>query len=353
MIWEDSPDAFRVMDHPEMKFLNWFDYLLNIVRLATEAKATPEILFGKELAQNTDFVSAALAYVEETLICTEVVRLLPTFLIPLKSQEVIFETLLPVAEQRCKERNQRILGQETPQHADCIQWIMETSPKKNPWTAKRVIHELMAIWFGSVHALSTTITFAIEDLCLHPEYTQPLREELRRGYTEFECAGDGLPLLDSFLKESARLTPVESMSTRRAALRPFTLSDGTRLEPGDWACTPVRAIMTDPISYPLPFDFNGFRFATTEEVQRAGSSFKALQRQHSKFTTVDESFHVWGTGRMACPGRYYAVAVMKVVLGQIIMNYDLDLVDKKAPRWFTWRSTMLPKSSTKVVFTPL
>lgn len=42
-----------------------------------------------------------------------------------------------------------------PFKADCIQWIMEISPKQNPWSAKRVVHELMAIWFGSVHALST------------------------------------------------------------------------------------------------------------------------------------------------------------------------------------------------------
>ena len=39
--------------------------------------------------------------------------------------------------------------------ADCIQWIMETSPRQKPWTPKRIVYELMAIWFGSVHALST------------------------------------------------------------------------------------------------------------------------------------------------------------------------------------------------------
>ena len=27
---------------------------------------------------------------------------------------------------------------------------------------------------------------------------------------------------------------------------------------------------------------------------------------------------------------------MKVILGQIILNYDLELVDLDAPRWFTW-----------------
>lgn len=55
-----------------------------------------------------------------------------------------------------------------------------------------------------------TITFAIEDLCLHPEYVSPLREELAGGYGDFEKTGQGLPFLDSFIKESARMTPVEA-----------------------------------------------------------------------------------------------------------------------------------------------
>lgn len=98
----------------------------------------------------------------------------------------------------------------------------------------RIVHELMAIWFGSVHAVSTvsrtfcadhlclgaaallsnmgsqTVTFAIHDLCLHPEYAEPMRQELLAGYADFEKTGLGLPLMDSFIKESARITPVEA-----------------------------------------------------------------------------------------------------------------------------------------------
>lgn len=96
----------------------------------------------------------------------------------IKSHSTIFYALLPIAEQRVLERELKSAGQPVPHHvchiislhyilhvegmsltepkqADCIQWILETSPKQNPWTAERVVHELMAIWFGSVHALST------------------------------------------------------------------------------------------------------------------------------------------------------------------------------------------------------
>jgi hypothetical protein len=55
---------------------------------------------------------------------------------------------------------------------------------------------------------------------------------------------------------------------------------------------------------------------------------------------------------MNSPGRFYAAACMKVLMGQIIMNYDMKLLDPEASRMFTWRSSMLPRPKTKMVFTP-
>ncbi|KAI7779164.1 hypothetical protein LA080_001236 [Diaporthe eres] len=314
-----------------------------IVKLVVLSNAVS--FFGKDLAKNEQFMKSALDYVEETLICAEIVKLLPTSLARIVGS---------IIEERCRERDLKAAGQAVPHHADCIQWIMETSPRSRPWTPKRIIHELMAIWFGSVHALSTTITFAIHDLCLHPEYVQPLREELQAGYAEFERTSKGLPLLDSFAKESARLTPVESMSTRRSALKPFTLSDGTAVRPGEWACTPVRSIMQSPEYFPDPLEFRDFRFAEQREPgteDSKGVDFR--QPSPSKLTDAEHPWHVWGTGRMACPGRFYAVAVMKVVLGQVILNYNCELAEPEASRWMVWRSTMLPKASTAVIFTPV
>ena len=134
------------------------------------------------------FMSSALAYVEETLLNAEIVKLLPKFLAPpvggllsrcLSSHKKFFKSLIPATEQRIQELDRKHLGHSGPQRvsapescihsivktstksllishqADCIQWILETAPKQSPWSAERVIYELMAIWFGSVHILST------------------------------------------------------------------------------------------------------------------------------------------------------------------------------------------------------
>ncbi|KAI1760843.1 cytochrome P450 [Hypoxylon sp. FL1150] len=309
-------------------------------------------LFGEELSKDKKFMTSALSYVEQTLLNAEIVKLLPKALAPLvggllrrflDSHKIFFESLVPATEQRIKEKNLKNLGHSVPKRADCIQWIIETAPKQNPWSVERVIYELMAIWFG------LTIVYVIHDLCLHPEYVKPLRRELETSYEEFERTGQGLPLLDSFIKESARLTPVESMSVRRCALQPFSLSDGTKINVGEWACAPSGAINIDPQYYPSPEEFSGFRFVDSAILSSAAST---TQPKPSKLTDVDHSFLMWGVGRMACPGRYYASAFMKVVVAQLIMNYDIELVKPDAARWISWRVAKIPRPWTKLAFTP-
>ena len=92
-------------------------------------------------------------------------------------------------------------------------------------------------------------------------------------------------------------------STRRSALQYFALSDGTHVNTGDWFCTPVRAIMTDPTNFPEPLQFSGFRFADPSLVKNLGNEKNTfsttMQKKPTKLTDVDMTYHVWGTGRMA------------------------------------------------------
>ncbi|KAH7311269.1 cytochrome P450 [Stachybotrys elegans] len=327
-------------------------------------------LFGEDLIKDPKFMTSALGFVEETLVNAEIVKLLPSPLARLvgsllsrclSSHKTFFARLLPAAEQRLLENDMkqiiaRLLTNVYWSKTNCIQWIIDTAPKgSNQWSAERVIYELMAIWFGSVHILSTTIVYVLQDLCLHPEYMEPIRNELETSYTEFERTGKGLPLLDSFIKESSRITPVESMSVRRQALQPFELSTGARVDTGQWICAPSGAINTSPDYYTSPTEFSGFRFVEPspldhDSVTKVASTIK--QPKPSKLTDVDHSFLMWGIGRMACPGRFYAAAFMKVVISQLILKYDFDLVQPGAPRWISWRVARIPRPWTKMAFRP-
>lgn len=91
------------------------------------------------------------------------------------------------------------------------------------------------------------------------------------------------------------------MSTRRQAIHPFTFSDGTKLEVGDWACTPLRAMLHDEKHFQQPSQFFGFRFVDKQVLTNlTNSNFGSLESQKpSQLTDVDKHWHVWGTGRMA------------------------------------------------------
>ncbi|KAI1290681.1 cytochrome P450 [Xylaria venustula] len=318
--------------------------------------------FGEELGRNEHFLVSARHFVEQVVLGAEPLRLIPQWLVPiaggvmsyfLKCDKEVYKAMLPVIEQRLRENDLKNLGHKVLTHMDCIQWTIESLPKQSPWTAERIIWELMAIWFGSVHSISVTATYAIHDLCLHREYLEPLREELDAHYDEFLTTGHGLPLLDSFLKESARMLPVETMSTRRSALKPFMFSDGTKLNVNDWTCTPVSAITANASLYPDPTQFSGFRFADPALFEgKSIAQARATQLTPSLLVDANSTWQMWGTGKMACPGRYYAVSTLKMIVGHVIKNYDCELVNPDAKRVHIWRSTNLPRSDTEVVFKP-
>lgn len=71
----------------------------------------------------------------------------------------------------------------------------------------------LALALTAIHTTSSALTRVIFDLCQHPEWVEPLREEVRRVLAE-----DGgewrkstllkMRLMDSVLKESQRISPV-------------------------------------------------------------------------------------------------------------------------------------------------
>ena len=97
-----------------------------------------------------------------------------------------------------------------------------------------------------------------------------------------------------------RINDGVTVSTRRQVLRPWALSDGTKLDIGDWLVTPARSIMRDPIHYPDPLHFEGFRFVDQATIDQATSAenFKALQSKPSSLTDTGDDWQMWGTGRM-------------------------------------------------------
>ncbi|KAL8771387.1 MAG: hypothetical protein Q9203_004992 [Teloschistes exilis] len=89
---------------------------------------------------------------------------------------------------------------------DTVQWIINCRKKA---TAEQVAQQALAYIFGSAYQMPMLISFALYNLCKHPEYLEPLRDEnVKSGGVRLNHQNNELPLLDSFMKETARMNPV-------------------------------------------------------------------------------------------------------------------------------------------------
>ena len=130
------------------------------------------------------------------------------------------------------------------------------------------------------------------DFIDHPEHITALREELESGRDWWNTL-DQAHLLDSFIKESARLHPSDSISMRRKALELYTFKDGTTVSIDDWVCVPLRGFLQDPRLYPNADYFDGRRFMRQE---RPSAS---TENAGYKFTDLKPAFPLWGLGKHA------------------------------------------------------
>ena len=307
------------------------------------------VFFGPELAKDTEFLEAALAYPEDLVKTAEVLKLMPSFLAPLlapvlmrhhQASTTLVDRLTPLVEQRIAQSSDPNSGSQ-PKPNDVIQYLVDGSVRsRDQWSASKIVQVVMGIWFAAVHQPALTLVYALNDLCLHPEFVEPLRAEiadcLQRGGNI-----DQIQLLDGYLKESARLSPSDSISMRRKVLKPFRFSDGTRLAKDDVACLPLQAILRDPSSYPTPMEFNPYRYLDSTKESNIGS----------RLTDSNMTFPLWGLGKRTCPGRHYASVLLKLTLAHFLQNYDVQLADSGSEaRTFYWRSAIVPRDAAALSF---
>jgi len=103
----------------------------------------------------------------------------------------------------------------------------------------------------------------------------------------------------------------------------------------------VNAIQNDPEITPEPAHFDGLRYYKLRE--RPGESHL------HQFATTENTLLNFGHGKNACPGRFFASLEIKVILVQLIMNYDFKLVGGKRPENLTAHEFIFPNPEGRLL----
>ncbi|KAJ6006796.1 hypothetical protein N7451_004740 [Penicillium sp. IBT 35674x] len=142
-----------------------------------------------------------------------------------------------------------------------------------------------------------------------------------------------LVLMDSVLKEAQRMHPESVLQLQRIALEEVVLPDGLIIPKG----TPLLVSgchMLDASVWPNGDKFDGYRFFNLR--QKADSS----TRQASyNFTSTSPDHFGFGHGSQACPGRFFASYMQKILLCHVIMKYDVLVTIPEEGAWFQRGST--------------
>ncbi|TEB19829.1 cytochrome P450 [Coprinellus micaceus] len=219
---------------------------------------------------------------------------------------------------------------------DLITWLIDNASPED-LNLDVINAKVMLINFASIHTTSLTSTNTLFDLAARPEYIAPLRAEIEEvvaahGWTKDAMAR--LVKLDSFMKESSRLGGVATMAMRRKAYKDFVFSNGMVIPQGMSVCVASGPIQLDSDYYEDPMEFRGFRFVELRGKEAAG--LESLQHQ---MVSLDPTYMLFGYGRNACPGRFFAVNEVKALLAHIILNYDFKIPgDSRVvpePIWFS------------------
>ncbi|KAI0690391.1 cytochrome P450 [Cerioporus squamosus] len=254
--------------------------------------------------------------------------------------------LKPILDERRELFERKLAGDDTVQvPTDVLQMCTEEGVTRG-YTDERFMIRIMSTNLGALHTTSMSLTNALYDLAAHPEYAQPLRDEIApilaaEGWTK-QALGK-MWKVDSFLKESHRYNGMGVLSMLREAMTDVVLIDGTVIPKGTIVGVPTFAIHHDKEKYPDPDTFDPFRFARVRA--QDGNETK-----HQLSTTALD-WVGFGHGKQSCPGRFFAASELRAVLAYIVMNYDLKLEGGgPRPKNFFFAVSLVPPPSGRISF---
>ncbi|KAF4469441.1 Cytochrome P450 [Fusarium albosuccineum] len=313
-------------DCPDWTPVKIFGKLLRIVALASG-----RIFVGRPLCRDEEWIDMTINYTVDSANAIKEVqdtpRHLRPFLVPFKPsirkaatyRQKVAEKLKPQLNEMI-EAHKNMGDYDDDNHSDDLSadqhslalWSMSKGhyeDGESP-TAETLADTILAAAFAAIHTTTMTLTNVLFDLAAHPKYADELREEIKRVSVE-EPSGrlrkktmPKLKKLDSFIKESQRVHPLGSAML----LRLVTAPNGIQLSSGDYL--PHGSVVAPSLDEFHPWRFNDLR------------TFNGEENKHQFVTTTTEST-VFGHGRWACPGRFFASNEIKAILIQLLARYDI------------------------------
>ncbi|KAJ7839328.1 cytochrome P450 [Mycena olivaceomarginata] len=349
--------------------------------MAIVARMSNHLFVGLPLCRNQAYLANNVAYTLDVMRSANKIILYPPFLRPLvgpiissknQSYARALEFLGPLIEERLEKEKE--LGQDWEgKPNDFISWMLDIA-EGDQLAAGPLTLRILSINMAAIHTTSMAFTQALFDLTTHPEYLLPMRKEAERvikeeGWTK--AALNSMVKIDSFLRESQRINtngPI-GMTCKVVAKEGFRFSNGVVLPQGAYMTVAAKPTHYDNGKSPFFIEidsssnyenaatFDGFRFAREREAHMAS----AQAQEHSdsqgqdffkrQMISTGVDHLPFGTGKHACPGRFFAATELKAIMAHIVLTYDVKAeVEGVRPPDNVFGTRITPNTTGRVQF---
>ncbi|KAF2649034.1 putative cytochrome P450 [Lophiostoma macrostomum CBS 122681] len=327
--------------------------------LEVTARVVSRVLLGLPVCRNAEWLESATQFTENIFESIVIMRYFPPwlytplgFLLPSvwRTQgyvRKVHNLLGPLFAKRLEDLDNGTYKPAPGTQPDVFSWLAELSEGRDRDPTKLAHYELLLAQ-ASIHTTLVREVNVLYDIIVEPRYLSMLREEIahtqqtgwsKRSYHE-------LHKLDSILKESQRVHPPTTIGLRRIMQQPYTLANGMHLPKDSYVCLPIYSIENDAANTENPEQFDGLRYYN-KRLKNAG---EPISQKH-QFSSTDPTALGFGFGKTACPGRFFAGLVLKVLFVKLLTEYDFQFMPgvKERPKNLFAHEFLFPQRDYEIL----
>ncbi|KAH8756400.1 cytochrome P450 monooxygenase [Diaporthe sp. PMI_573] len=312
----------------------WHSIPLYQLLMGLVARASVMAFLGPELAKNQRWIELNAQYTVVAIAAVQALRPWPRFLLPLvhhfhprtKAVRAILSECRQIMGPIVRKRLQSKKGDVKPAASEtALDWFDEVAATLGQSYDPTVAQLTFAV--AALHSTTDHLCQILIDLRDKAEVVAAVRTELvgavaRNGWNQ--TALSQLTLMESIMKESQRMKPINRVINKRIVTKDLSLSNDVFLPKGSHVAV-LGERMRDPAIYEDPERYDAYRFIKKAEQGPEAARF-------SGYTAVTPDSVGFGYGKHACPGRSYVSQEMKVILSHILLKYDFRFPEGYQPK---------------------
>ncbi|GAB0141471.1 hypothetical protein EsHS_00002064 [Epichloe bromicola] len=311
---------------------NWTEVDVQQSMRMLVARMSAKIFMGYPACREDEWLKVSINFIYDMFMAAFSLRMFPPWLQPIvahfvparwriwKQMEVARRFVEDLTQKHVKASLNGDNGQDT-----LLEWMIDHGTEK-----ERAIPEMAArqcvLTLASIHTTSMSVSNLLFDLCSHPEWFSVLQDEIDSVVKAHGELGETtlgskqwlskLEKMDSLIVESQRINPPILLNPQRIALVPLTLKDGTEIPAGARIAWAGYHHANDPSVTDKPEEFDPLR-SYRKRYTDQGVNFNKFIAGQTNSSSLSFRY-----GNQACPGRYFAVGEIKMILMRLLLEFE-------------------------------